>query len=140
MAEIKKNIIQTIVEQKGNILAGSGTMFSFGAYTLSYETVILSLAGFIVAIFSFHYDFTHSEKKKSVGALVSEAVRHLLFGTLAFPAVYKQIQDYSDLQLQMVIFLSVVISYSVMIFIPFIIEGTKSLISAIANFFVKGMK
>ena len=127
---IKNNIIQTVAENnislKGLMLSGSGTMFTFGAFNFSYESVFLGVAGFMVAVMSFYYDYTHTTVQKNKHELFSEALRHLLFGTFAFPAVYAYLQSSFSFPLEMVVFLSVVVSYSVMVFIPFAIEVIKT--------------
>ena len=134
---IKKNIIEVVAENnislKGLVLSGSGTMFTFGAYHLSYETIFLALAGFMVSVMSFYYDFTHSVDEKTKGQLASEAMRHLIFGTFAFPAVYAQLERAYDFPVEMEIFISIVISYSVMIFIPFAIELLKNFIKGFSK-------
>lgn len=124
--------IKTVGEAKlsgsGVLLAGSGSLMTYGVVTVSYMDLILGFAGFLIAVFSFHYEYHHSKEKKTRGQVVSEAIRHLIFGTLAFPAAYSGMILYFELSFAINIFISVVVSYSVMRFVSVGIDGGLSVL------------
>jgi hypothetical protein len=127
-----KDTIQNISEAKisasGLMLATSGSAMTYGALTVSYLDIILGFAGFLLSVFSFYYEYTHNDEPKTKHQILSEAIRHFLFGTFAFPAIFSFLLIKFSFPFSINIFISVVVSYSVMSFIAVGLAGALEML------------
>ena len=123
ISDVIKGVSETKISASGIILATSGSAMTYGAFTVSYLDLILGFAGFLISIFSFYYEYAHSEEEKTKHQIVSEAIKHFIFGTFAFPAMYSFLVIHESYSFSINIFISVVVSYSIMRFIGVGITG-----------------
>lgn len=128
--EAIKGISEAKISGSGILLASSGSAMTYGVITLSYLDLILGFAGFMLSVFSFHYEYHHAKEKKTRGQVVSEAIRHLIFGTFAFPAAYSFMFLKFELSFAINVFVAVVASYSVMKLVSVGVDGAIAFIKA----------
>ena len=121
--EAIKGISEAKISGSSVLLIGSSSAMTYGAITVSYQDIILGFAGFLLSVFSFYYEYTHTKEIKNKHQIISEMFRHLIFGTFAFPAVYSYMLLKYHLSFSIDIFISVVISYSIMKFVAVGVGG-----------------
>ena len=121
--EAIKSISESKISGSGVLLATSGSAMTYGAITVSYQDLILGFAGFLLSVFSFYYDYHHTTEEKNKHKILSEMVRHLIFGTFAFPAMYSFMLLKFHLSFSINIFIAVVVSYSIMKFVGVGVSG-----------------
>lgn len=121
--EAIKSLSEAKISGSSILLIGSSSAMTYGAITVSYEDIILGFAGFLLSVFSFYYEYSHAKEEKTKHQIISEMFRHLLFGTFAFPAVYSFMLLRFHLSFSIDIFISVVVSYSIMKFVAVGVNG-----------------
>ena len=121
--EAIKGISEAKISGSSVLLIGSSSAMTYGAITVSYQDIILGFAGFLLSVFSFYYEYTHTQEMKNKHQIISEMFRHLIFGTFAFPAVYSYMLLKYHLSFSIDIFISVVVSYSIMKFVAVGVGG-----------------
>lgn len=126
--EAIKGISETKISASGVLLASSGSAMTYGTLMVSYQDLVLGFAGFLLSVFSYYYEYSHSTEEKSKHQIVSEMIKHLVFGTFAFPAMYSFMLLKFDFSFSINIFISVVTSYSVMKFVSVGVSGSLSLL------------
>jgi len=123
VGDVIKSVSETKISASGIILATSGSAMTYGALTVSYLDLILGFAGFLLSVFSFYYEYSHTQEERNKHQILSEMFRHLIFGTFAFPAAYSFMVLKFQLSFSINIFIAVVVSYSIMKFVGVGISG-----------------
>ena len=123
VGEVIKSVSETKISASSIMLATSGSAMTYGALTVSYLDLILGFAGFLISVFSFYYEYAHSQEEKTKHQVLSEAIKHFIFGTFAFPAMYSFLVIHESYSFSINIFLSVVVSYSIMRFVGVGVTG-----------------
>jgi hypothetical protein len=117
------------VSLSGVILATSGSAMTYGALTVSYFDIILGFAGFLLSVFSFYYQYSHNTEPQTKHQVLSSMIRHFIFGTFAFPAVFSFMILKFTFPFSINIFASVVISFSIMEFVSVGMGGALAFLS-----------
>jgi hypothetical protein len=129
LEEAIKGISEAKISGSGVLLATSGSAMTYGALTVSYYDIILGFAGFLLSVFSFYYQYTHNREPRTKHQIISEAIRHFIFGTFAFPAVFGFMVMQFSFPFSINIFISVVLSFSAMEFISVGLSGALTFLS-----------
>lgn len=128
--EAIKAVSETKISANAILLASSGSAITYGTLTVSYIDLILGFAGFLLSVFSYHYEYSHSTEEKSKHQIFSEMFKHLIFGTFAFPAMYSFMLLKFNFSFSINIFVAVVVSYSIMKFVSVGVSGSLNVLSA----------
>jgi len=126
--EAIKVVSETKISASGILLASSGSAMTYGALTVSYQDLVLGFAGFLLSVFSYYYEYSHSTEEKNRHQVFSEMFKHLIFGTFAFPAMYSFMLLKFHFSFSINIFVAVVVSYSIMKFVSVGVSGSVALI------------
>lgn len=89
-----KEIIDTNLTVKAMTLTGSSGMMSLWFFDITEKTLGLGVLGFIISVFSFLHDYSHSDKNKSYMEIFTEMGKYIIFGVFAFPASYDFLSRY----------------------------------------------
>ena len=60
--ETVKGLSEAKISGSSVLLIGSSSAMTYGAITVSYQDIILGFAGFLLSVFSFYYEYTHTEE------------------------------------------------------------------------------